>query len=105
MTFCLGGKDSYRVTGAGLDCRAGLDWHRSRPGRIQIDLDYARCGQGAGWSADSLSCRVDGGRKRSGGHAEVVVPDRPGSADNLRCRYVPSERGYEPVSVTAKRLS
>lgn len=101
MTFCLGRGDSYHVTGGGLDCRAGLDWHRAGPGRVEIDLDYARCGRGAGWSADSLSCRFDGG----GAHAEVVVPDRPARADRLRCRYTPAERGYQPVSVTARRLS
>jgi hypothetical protein len=100
MTFCLGRGDSYHVTGAGLDCRAGLDWHRTGPGRVEIELHYARCGKGAGWSADSLSCRAEG----AGSHAEVVVPDRPGAADQLRCRYIPSERGYKPVSLAARRV-
>ena len=36
MTFCLGAGDSYQVTGGGLNCRAGLDWHRTGHGRVEI---------------------------------------------------------------------
>ncbi len=103
MTFCLDAGDSYQVTGGGLNCRAGLDWRRAGPGRVEIDLAYARCGKGAGWSADSLSCRV--ANTGGGAQAEVVVPDRPGTAEQLRCRYLPSERGFAPVSVAARRVS
>ena len=104
MTFCLG-RDSYHVTGAGLDCRAGLDWRRAGPGRVEIDLDYARCGRGAAWSSDSMTCRFDRSGRRGGDfNAEVVVPDWGGSVERLRCRYVPSEPGYRPVSITARRI-
>lgn len=109
MTFCLGRRNNYTVTGGGLNCNGGLDWYDQRNGRVEIDLYRSRCGAGQAWSGDSLSCRIQGWkpwRPPVGGpqvRVPVPLPPQPDYM-TLNCRYNPVAGGYQPINVTARRI-
>lgn len=99
MEFCLERRGSYTVTGNRVNCDGRLDWSVS--GRdINIDLRKTSCGRGVAWSADSMTCRSAG--ILAGLLARVIVPDVP-VLGTLRCTYYPSERGYDDMTITARR--
>lgn len=105
MSFCLNryGTGSYQVTGGGLNCNGQIGW-RERNGEARIDLRYSWCGQGTGWSADSMVCspmQQQPVQQWSQPNARIAVP-APVS-NELRCAYYPAVRGYDPVSVIAEK--
>lgn len=105
MAFCLNSRNGgrYRVMDGDLDCRAELTWSQAARNRIRIDLTRATCGAGMAWSADTLICRTgDAGRASDAMAPQVAVPDH-GGRDALVCRYLPSERGFEEITVVAVR--
>jgi hypothetical protein len=100
LTFCLTDRGSYTVTGAGYNCKGGLDWNAS--GRnVQVQLQFSRCGKGLAWSADAMSCRAMGFAG-----SMVPTPGRPAAplARELVCNYVPGFQGFKPVRVRAHRI-
>lgn len=111
MSFCLNqyGNGSYQVTGGGLNCNGRLDWNEWN-GEARVNVQYTWCGNGVGWSADTMVCRTMQG---GGGpwqqpqgqwnqpNARIAIPV-PVSND-LRCSYYPGVRGFDPVSVIAER--
>lgn len=104
MSFCLGGGrgSTYHVIGGGLNCNGNLNW--STQGRnVSINLQRSTCGRGQDWSADRMSCTVVGFVGAI--LPKVVVPSRPGipGFGDLNCTYYPSERGYHPMTVRARR--
>jgi len=102
MSFCLGGRGSYKVTGGGLNCSGQLSSTTS--GRnIDIRLRRTSCGHGKAWSADSMRCTVVG--FLGSVLPRVIVPDRPGlpGFGDLRCTYTPAVAGYKPVQIRARR--
>lgn len=109
MTFCLGRRNSYTVTGGGLNCNGGLDWYDQRNGRVEIDLYRSRCGSGQAWSGDSMSCRIAGWQplKVTVGKTQLRVPvplPPPKDYNTLNCRYNPVAGGYQPINITANRM-
>ncbi len=119
VNFCLqawGG--SYTVNGGGLNCRGGLNWSRTGDG-VHINLQRSECGAGTAWTADSLSCRSEGGNfpfpnPFAGGKNQpriaVPSPNLPvpiplPCGSTLRCTYIPTVAGYQPVSVQARRTN
>ena len=100
MEFCLQRRGNYTIIGGGVTCNGQLDW-RVRGRDITIDLRRTSCGKGVAWSADSMSCRSSG--LMSGILARIIVPDVP-VLGSLRCTYMPSERGYDDMTITARRM-
>lgn len=118
LRFCVradGG--SYRVTGGGLNCRAGLDWTQT-PRGYRFTLDRASCGRRTDWSADSFTCEAtyrpalmpDGEGYGPGGYGfedkktpKVAVPSHDEEIEVLSCRYKPSVPGYPMKRFNAVR--
>jgi hypothetical protein len=110
VTFCLGNRNRYEVTGNGLECDASLSWRRAGSGRIEINLSRANCGRGTSWSPDTISCSYGNiGRPPSslgggGGGPQFVTPNNPDFGNVLRCTYDPSVPGHASTEVTAHRI-
>lgn len=114
VSFCLSGeRGNYRVGGE-LNCQGGLNWYRTGPDTIQIDLNRTSCGGGMAWTGDSMGCRAVGSifspwQDPFSPRPRVPVPDAPVpnglfSITGMRCNYVPAAPGYQPLAVTISRL-
>ena len=105
MTFCLYGySGTYRVTGAGLNCRGSLSVGTA--GSVRINLAPSFCGRGMQWTADSMVCITAGPRGIETGPS-VVMPAPGGGGGQpvtaLHCTYQPAVGGYPAVTISATR--
>lgn len=93
MSFCLNGRNSYKVKGGGLSCNGTLSSTISGH-TINIRLARSSCGHGRAWSADSMSCSSVG---------VLGTLPLPGLGD-LKCTYTPAVAGFKPVPIRAYRI-
>lgn len=85
IAFCLGaqGQGSYRVKGAGYDCRGRSTW-RDQGDVLVYQMARGTCGAQADWTPDQIVCKRSGGFKRG-----------------LTCTYAPAVTGHAQARFSA----